>query len=54
MLREKAHGVDELTLYYALSESGKALSGRAPLDVVNVSNMGGMLDKILTQLDIHD
>jgi hypothetical protein len=53
-LLEKAHGVDEWTLYSALSEPSKALSGRAPLDVVSVGNMGSVLDTILAQLDIHD
>lgn len=52
-LLQKAHGVDNWTLYYALSEPCEPLSRKTPLSVVSAGNMGRTLDALLAQLDIH-
>lgn len=53
-LLEKACGVDEWTLYYALSEPSDALSGKVPVEIVSAGNLGKVLAALLAQLDIHD
>jgi hypothetical protein len=53
-LMEKARGVDEWTLYYALSEPSEALSGKVPVEIVTAGNLTRVLSALLSQLDIHD
>lgn len=53
-LLKKACGVDEWTLYYALSEPSDALSGKVPVEIVSAGNLGKVLAALLAQLDIHD
>jgi hypothetical protein len=52
-LLDKARGVDEWTLYYALSEPSEALSGKAPINVVTAGNMERILAAVLGKLDIR-
>lgn len=53
-LLQKAHNVDEWTLYYALSEPSEALSGKVPVEIVTAGNGERLLAALLAQLDIHD
>ena len=53
-LLEKARGVDEWTLYYALCEPNQDFSGKSPIKSVTVGNMERILDTLLSQLGIRD
>lgn len=53
-LLEKAQGVDEWTLYYALSKPNRSFAGKAPVEAVTPRNLERSLDKLLGQLGFHD
>lgn len=53
-LLEKAHGVDEWTLYYALSKPNRSFLGKPPIESVMPSNLERSLDKLLSQLGFQD
>ena len=52
-LLENARGVDDWTLYYALTESNEALAGKVPIQAVKVRNVVRVLDVVLSHLGIH-
>jgi hypothetical protein len=52
-LMEKAHGVDEWTLYHALSKPNRSFAGKPPIETVTPGNLERSLDKLLGQLGFH-
>ena len=53
-LLAKAHGVDEWTLYYALSKPNRSFAGKSPLEAVTPGNLDRSLDKLLGQLGFQN
>jgi hypothetical protein len=53
-LLERAHGVDEWTLYYSLTKPNRSFAGKPPLGAVTPRNLERSLDKLLAQLGFHD